>query len=74
LLIIPLAVSVSAAVNCAAGWPSWFVINTPMAPLPRQLGGLVTFALAGWFVSLIARLVPEPAPALARRRPVPLAV
>jgi hypothetical protein len=74
LLIIPLAVSVSAAVNCAAGWPSWFVINTPMAPFPRQLGGLVTFALAGWFVSLIARLVSEPAPALASRRAVPLAV
>jgi hypothetical protein len=60
LLVIPLAVSVSAALNCAAGWPSWFVINSHVGAVPRQLGGLATFALAGWFVSLIARLVPAP--------------
>jgi hypothetical protein len=74
LLIIPLAVSVSAAVNCAAGWPSWFVINTRMDSVPRQLGGVATFVLAAWFVSLIARLEPEPAPVLAQSRTVPLAV
>jgi hypothetical protein len=78
LLVVPLSVSVSAALNCAAGWPSWFVINTPMGPVPRQIGGLATFALAFWFVSLVPRLLPEPAAhpvrSDARSSQLPLAV
>jgi hypothetical protein len=64
LLIIPLAVSVSAAANAAAGWPSWLAINSRMSWAPRQLCGLATFALACWFVSVVARAgasVPAPA-------------
>jgi hypothetical protein len=38
-----------------------------MAWLPRQLGGLATFALATWFVNVIARFVPQPAAALQAR-------
>jgi hypothetical protein len=63
LLIIPMAVSASAAVNALAGWPSWLVINSKMPWLPRQLGGLLTFVIAGWFVSLVAKLIATPAPA-----------
>jgi hypothetical protein len=71
LLIIPLAVSVSAAANAAAGWPSWLAINSRMSWAPRQLCGLATFALAAWFVSAMARIgasgpAPAPAPPPAR--------
>lgn len=75
LLIIPGLVTISAAVNAAVGWPSWLVINSRMSWAPRQVGGLATFALALWLVSLLARLLPEPAPdtirAPARAKPIP---
>jgi hypothetical protein len=60
LLIVPIAVSASAAVNAVAGWPSWLVINSKMPWFPRQLGGLLTFVIAAWIVSLIVKLVPRP--------------
>jgi hypothetical protein len=56
LVIIPTAVTVSAATNALAGWPSWLAINSRMAWAPRQLCGLLTFAIAGWIVSLLSRL------------------
>jgi fumarate reductase subunit D len=61
LLIVPLAVSVSAAVNAVAGWPSWLVINSRMPWAPRQLGGLATYAVAAAVVSLVARALSPPA-------------
>jgi hypothetical protein len=60
VLIVPVAVSGSAAVNAVAGWPSWLVINSKMPWLPRQLGGLLTFVIAAWIVSLVIKLVPRP--------------
>lgn len=56
VLIVPLTVSVSAAVNCAVGWPSWLVINTPMPWVLTQLGGVATFALAAWLMTGIVWL------------------
>jgi hypothetical protein len=61
LLIIPMAVSTSAALNALAGWPSWLVINSKMPWLPRQLGGLLSFVLAAWAVSLVVKLLRRPA-------------
>jgi hypothetical protein len=65
LLIIPIAVSGSAAVNAVAGWPSWLVINSKMPWFPRQLGGLLTFVIAAWIVSLVIKLLPRPVAAAA---------
>ncbi len=62
LLIIPIALSTSAAVNCAAGWPSWLVINTPLPWFWTQVGGLATFALSIWFMSMLVRFVAVDAP------------
>jgi hypothetical protein len=61
VLIIPTAVSVSAAVNALAGWPSWLVINSKMPWLPRQIGGIVTLVISCWIVGLVVRLVVAPA-------------
>jgi hypothetical protein len=61
LLIIPMAVSTSAALNALAGWPSWLVINSRMPWLPRQVGGLLTDVLAAWAVSLVVKLLARPA-------------
>jgi hypothetical protein len=70
LLIIPIALTCSAAVNAGAGWPSWLVINSEMGWVPRQLGGLLTWVLALWFVSLVAGAVAKRAtePAAGRQR------
>jgi len=46
LAIVPLARSVSAAVNIVVGWPAWTAINSDPSDLARQLLGLLTFALA----------------------------
>lgn len=46
LLIVPIALTTSAATNAAIGWPSWTVINTDVGFAFTQLGGLLTFALA----------------------------
>ena len=56
LLIIPVAVSVSAAVNCLAGWPSWLVINSDLGWTLTQLGGLATFAISIWVMWMIVGL------------------
>jgi hypothetical protein len=60
--VIPLALTTSAAVNAAAGWPSWLVINTDLGWLPTQVGGLATFAAAGVVVKLVATVVSVDAP------------
>jgi len=66
-------VVVSAGLNTAAGWPSWFAINATMPWAVRQLAGLATFALATWFVSLAAAIAPAPAGATEpRSRPARL--
>lgn len=73
LLMIPAALSVSAALNAAAGWPAWLVINSRMPWLPRQLGGLLTWVLAAWFVSLLIKLLPAAeAPAVSSHEPAEL--
>ncbi len=60
LAIIPLALTTSAVVNAAVGWPSWLVINTKVGWPLTQLGGLVTFAAAFVLVNLVAALVAKP--------------
>ncbi len=60
LLVIPLALSTSAAVNAAVGWPSWLVINTDMGWVLTQVGGLATFAVAFVVVKLVAAVVASP--------------
>ena len=62
LLVIPLALTTSAAVNAAVGWPSWLVINTDVGWALTQLGGLATFAAACVVVKLIAAVVSPAAP------------
>ena len=74
LLIVPATLCASAAANAAAGWPSWFVINSDVGPVWTQIGGLASVAIAFSIVQLIARYVAAPAslrPALhiAPRRP-----
>jgi hypothetical protein len=74
LQIVPLTLSVSIGMNAVIGWPSWLVINTPVGPLLTQIGGLASFALSAWCMSIVAEsahrqaarspamagLVPEP--------------
>lgn len=60
LAIVPALLSTSAAVNAAAGWPSWFVVNTDVGPILTQVGGLATFALACGIVHTITLLVAKP--------------
>lgn len=67
LQIIPITLTVSAAVNTMAGWPSWLVINTDLGPVLTQVGGLATFALASWFMWMVINLVAAP---VAAQRPV----
>ncbi len=57
ILIVPIVLTASAVGNAAAGWPSWMVINTDVGFAYTQVGGLISFALAFWFTSLIALLV-----------------
>ena len=60
LLVIPLALTTSAAVNAAVGWPSWLVINTDVGWVLTQAGGLATFAAACAVVNLVAAAVAGP--------------
>jgi len=60
LLVIPLALTTSAAVNAAVGWPSWLVINTDVGWVLTQVGGLATFAAACAVVNLVAAAVAGP--------------
>jgi hypothetical protein len=54
LLILPLAMATSAAVNTIAGWPSWTAVNSDLGPFGRDLAGLVTFAVAIVLVRMLA--------------------
>ncbi|MCV7099020.1 hypothetical protein [Mycobacterium palustre] len=60
LAVIPLALTTSAAVNAALGWPSWLVINTDVGWLLTQVGGLATFVVACYVVKLVATVVASP--------------
>lgn len=68
LLIIPICISASAFGNAAAGWPSWFVINTDVGWAGNQIGGLLTYAIAIWLMSGVVKIaIPEDA---AKHEPV----
>lgn len=54
LALVPIVLCTSGAVNAAAGWPSWFVINSGTSFLVTQLGGLVTWLFALVAVQFIA--------------------
>jgi hypothetical protein len=60
LLIVPIAWTCSAACNAAAGWPSWLVINSHVGPLLRALGGIATYAAAGWILTILTQITPAP--------------
>lgn len=62
ILIIPIGLTTSAAVNATIGWPSWLVINTPMPWAITQLGGIMTFVLAFAIVRFICYCVATDAP------------
>lgn len=68
LVVIPLALTTSAAVNAAVGWPSWLVVNTDVGWALTQVGGLATFVAAGVVVKLVAAVVASPK---AGREPLP---
>jgi hypothetical protein len=68
LAVIPLALTTSAAVNAAVGWPSWLVINTDVGWVLTQVGGLATFVVAGYVVKVVASVVASPR---AGREPLP---
>lgn len=57
LQIIPAVMTVNASMTCAAGWPSWFVINTPVGPLLTQIGGICTFVLSIWFMWMVIETI-----------------
>lgn len=60
--VIPLALTTSAAVNAAAGWPSWLVINTNLGWIWTQIGGMATFLAACAAVKLLTVVVATPQP------------
>ncbi len=62
VVIIPVTLTVSAAGNTIAGWPSWFVINTDVGPAWTPVGGLATFVLSAWFMSMVVESVAQTAP------------
>ena len=70
MAVIPLALTTSAAVNAAVGWPSWLVINTDVGWVLTQVGGLATFAVTCVVVKLVADAVGIPT---ARGEPLPRA-
>jgi hypothetical protein len=57
LQVIPVVLTVSTAVNCMVGWPSWMVINTPVSPVVTQVAGVGSFCLSLWFMSLVVKAV-----------------
>jgi hypothetical protein len=60
LQIVPIALSISAAGNTVAGWPSWLVINTDLGPATTQLGGILTFVAAVWVMGWVIKYVAIP--------------
>jgi hypothetical protein len=59
LLIIPITLSVSAAMNTVAGWPSWFVINTDVGPTLTAAGGFITFGVSIWLMNMVVSQVAQ---------------
>jgi hypothetical protein len=57
LQVIPVVLTVSTAVNCMLGWPSWMAINTPVSLMVTQLAGVGSFCLSLWFMSLVVKAV-----------------
>jgi hypothetical protein len=57
LQVIPVVLTVSTAVNCMVGWPSWMAINTPVSPVVTQIAGIGSFCLSLWFMSLVVKAV-----------------
>lgn len=57
LQVIPVVLTVSTAVNCMVGWPSWMAINTPVNPALTQFAGVGSFCLSLWFMSLVVKAV-----------------
>lgn len=62
LLIVPLALGISLAVNSIAGFASWTAINSSFTGVGLQLSGLVTFGVAILLVRLIAGVMATPTP------------
>ncbi len=61
LQIVPIVLTANAVCNAAAGWPSWFVINSTTNPVLVQAGGILSCILAGWFMSILVKAVAKPA-------------
>jgi hypothetical protein len=55
LLIIPMAVGISTAVNAVVGLPSWTAINSDLGGITRDLLGVGTYAIAVVVMVLITR-------------------
>lgn len=60
LLIVPAVVSISAAVNGATAWPTWFAINSDLGVVGTQLAGLATVALSASGVWAFSKNVERP--------------
>lgn len=72
VLIIPLAMAISAAVNTVAGFPSWTAINSGIDGVGGALLGVATFAISAVIVRILADpKVTTPAP---QRAEVPVLV
>jgi hypothetical protein len=61
LLIIPLAVGISLALNSIVGFASWTAINSGFDGIVLQLSGLVTFGVAVALMHLLANAMANPA-------------
>ena len=61
LLILPISWTCYVGAAAVTSWPSWLVINTDTSWPVMQLGGIATFALACWFMSLVVTMVEKPA-------------
>jgi hypothetical protein len=72
VLIIPLAMAVSAAVNTVAGWPSWTAINSNIGGLGGAVLGVATFVVAAAIMRVLAN--PNAATAVPARPEVPALV
>jgi hypothetical protein len=78
LLIVPLAMATSAAMNTIAGWPSWTAVNSDLGAVGRELAGLATFAVAIVLVRAMANAMtgggtPSSVPGADRVGPVAVA-
>jgi hypothetical protein len=64
VLIIPLAMAISAAINTVAGWPSWTAVNSNIDGVGGALLGVTTFAVAAVIMRVLAnpKATTTPAP------------